>query len=45
MNQRDKHGNTPKQLAQKKGYSELVNILEEAEAKYAKELKKAGAKS
>lgn len=42
---KDKHGNTPKQLAQKKGYSELVNILEEAEAKYAKELKKAGAKS
>jgi len=33
---KDKHGNCPKELAQKKGFKEIVELLEEAEKKQAK---------
>jgi len=36
---KDKHGNDPKALAQKKGFKEIVELLEETEKKQAKALK------
>ena len=38
---KDKHGNLPKQLAQKKGFADIVKLLESAESNQAKAAKAA----